>query len=1088
MGDMHDRRLDRLFRRYRSQGDIRALARIFDTTAPILLSLALRLSGHEADAEDAVQATFLTAVRKPESFDETRRLMPWLFGILALHVRQTRRRAGKQIDPERLALREPADPADQAAEREFRAELERATGRLSATYRSVVVPYLADGKTPSELARELGLSAGAVRVRLHRGLKLLRDALPGGLALGAVVQATAGRGLSAVRARVLAEAALKVGAPLGTALVTGVGVGALTLSKLAWLTPVAALLAGGFWWLGWGGELKPPAAVSPTPQEAIGERLVSSAAVPSISSESEPTASRVPVNEPKVHFVGEVRSNENDRPLQGARIWMIENPGPPYRRQLAAEAGSDGQFAFDAPAEAGERLWIEAPGRVSYRTPLSEVPRRESAEARGRSASDDGHEVDLGLFRLQLGAIVSGRVVLRETGAPVEGAELMLFTDVSPLQHPSPHSEYVLGRSEADGRFELDGRVPPDILDYGQLLFALCDQGLGWAKFHVPDDLSPVEELMIQLGPAAALDVRVVTADGQPLEGVLVQCIPGFVPWARGKPMTRPRVSPLPAPYAALFLSTTDGEGRARFPTLPVQLREGEQVGRGTAEYTVMAIAEGMCIREVICRLAPDADEQLELPATPVVAVTIRGTVVDDGGAPIADARVAVKTDHGSYRWLGSVLSAEDGSFVLELSDACVQRIEVIAEAQSHTSQSMKVGLPAEPGAETLRLVLSRAVPIAGRTLDDAGRPLANVQLYLYQGASSVSTRSGDDGRFTFEDAKPGSGVIQAQPPPNGEGLEYRPIDMWKKFPVVEVSGGEQDVDVVFERIPEPKARLVLECLDAQTGQRLTAREVEVRRDLEPDERMYVALPLRREKGRVLAEGLRAGWWTASVAAAGYATAYRRFQVAEEDLEVHVVLEATASASVEGVVDGGGHEWPDGGLLTLVHTETGAKVQAGSLFVARLRLDEMGRFSEVNLTPGRWRVWRAGLAYRDGHLPCSAEFEIELEPGENRGLVLKPTPLARLRLVTRSASTSKWVDVSIDDGSGEWKQAGTAVSHFGPSPRDFVVWLPPGDVRWRVSIRDHGRGPFVAEFSEGRATLRSGAVTRVEYRVIPLRD
>jgi len=74
--------LARLFDRYRKHGDVEALGRVFDRLAPRLLPVALHLCGNPADAEDVVQQTFLLAMDRADSFDATRRLEPWIAGLL----------------------------------------------------------------------------------------------------------------------------------------------------------------------------------------------------------------------------------------------------------------------------------------------------------------------------------------------------------------------------------------------------------------------------------------------------------------------------------------------------------------------------------------------------------------------------------------------------------------------------------------------------------------------------------------------------------------------------------------------------------------------------------------------------------------------------------------------------------------------------------------------------------------------------------------------------------------------------------------------------------------------------------------------
>src|SRR5436189_1496559 len=85
------------FVRFRTRGDLQALGEVFDAQAGRLLALALHLCGNAADAEDALQATFVVAMQKAAEFDATRPIGPWLAGILAGEARAAARRTRRDV-------------------------------------------------------------------------------------------------------------------------------------------------------------------------------------------------------------------------------------------------------------------------------------------------------------------------------------------------------------------------------------------------------------------------------------------------------------------------------------------------------------------------------------------------------------------------------------------------------------------------------------------------------------------------------------------------------------------------------------------------------------------------------------------------------------------------------------------------------------------------------------------------------------------------------------------------------------------------------------------------------------------------------
>lgn len=251
---MRDRELTDLFLRFRDRGETAALAAVFDRTAPELLRVARYLARGRADADDLLQATFLAAIEGAAAFEPSRPLEPWLFGILVHLAAAARRRAGRPLDAARLQPAGAADPGAAAEARELADEVARAVAQLPARYRSVVLPRLADGARGVDLAAKLGRRPGVVRAQLHRGLELLRRALPAGLLSALVAAATARSSLAAVRAKVLTAGAAAAGPGPSAAAAGSIAAGSiggwLVSKKIAGVAALLALAAGTAFWAG----------------------------------------------------------------------------------------------------------------------------------------------------------------------------------------------------------------------------------------------------------------------------------------------------------------------------------------------------------------------------------------------------------------------------------------------------------------------------------------------------------------------------------------------------------------------------------------------------------------------------------------------------------------------------------------------------------------------------------------------------------------------------------------------------------------------------------------------------------------------
>jgi RNA polymerase sigma-70 factor (ECF subfamily) len=191
------------FLRFRDGGDRDALGALFEIAAPKLAMLASRWcrDGHLVD--DLVQETFLRAIRRAESYDASRPLLAWLFGIMRRvaceQFRSRIRQQAAEVDPTTTRGEDLAQ-----AEETMLAVVE-AVQNVPSAYRELLQRRVLQGQRAVDIAAELQLPIATVRSKLQRGLRLLRRVLPYGLA-GSVFSAFAPAALAAAWHRLLRAA------------------------------------------------------------------------------------------------------------------------------------------------------------------------------------------------------------------------------------------------------------------------------------------------------------------------------------------------------------------------------------------------------------------------------------------------------------------------------------------------------------------------------------------------------------------------------------------------------------------------------------------------------------------------------------------------------------------------------------------------------------------------------------------------------------------------------------------------------------------------------------------------------------------
>jgi RNA polymerase sigma-70 factor, ECF subfamily len=162
------------------RGDPAAFEEVVRATYRQVYTQAFRLVGDPKEAEDVSQEAYLRVFRAVSGFREESKFETWLYRIVANaamnHLSKRSRFGDVLAEPEDDRL-DPVAPHRPAEEVTDRAALAEALGSLSDSARTVVVLKDVYGLSCREIGEMVGASEGAVKVRLHRARRRLKDLL-----------------------------------------------------------------------------------------------------------------------------------------------------------------------------------------------------------------------------------------------------------------------------------------------------------------------------------------------------------------------------------------------------------------------------------------------------------------------------------------------------------------------------------------------------------------------------------------------------------------------------------------------------------------------------------------------------------------------------------------------------------------------------------------------------------------------------------------------------------------------------------------------------------------------------------------------
>lgn len=452
-------------------------------------------------------------------------------------------------------------------------------------------------------------------------------------------------------------------------------------------------------------------------------------------------------------------------------LWALGEQGVELRPQVAA--GAEG-----VELVLGEGVTVEGRVMDSSEHPLSEV-RLTVLHAKYTRFFDVRTSGD---GRFKLGPLPKGEYALvaeKEDWLPEflppylvrSRADVVLYQPVRLAGlvlsegTPAPGTEVRLkGGGEADqvttadaqGRFAFEGLKP--------LSYELTAERAGrfaMAEVHLRTMELTAEEVVLRLGESRHAEGTVRDDAGNPIAGARVAI------WRKRD-------------YGQNWKVFTDEEGHYRVGPLPL------------SDYSFDVTASRH--RHLENQERAITREPVPMDFTLSRAFSLSGTLVDEDGAPVAEASLElVSTEGESLQGTQSnTVTGEDGSFVLDAPEAGTWMLST--EDERFLPEKKQVQVP----SENLRWVLRRGARIDGSVTDGDGTPMREVSITVWKPGEErewTYSRSGmtdEQGRFSVSGMEAGSYRVEAS-------LTEEGVERAASQPVTLRDSGRAEVALRFE-------------------------------------------------------------------------------------------------------------------------------------------------------------------------------------------------------------------------------------------------------------------------------------------------
>lgn len=164
-------------------GDRNRYRVLVDRYAPLVFSIVRRFADREDNVEELAQQIFVKGYQKLESFKKNSRFSSWLYTLARNHCldyAKNIRRTNKQfseLEADELSkeMTNEGTPDEEIQKKEMKLLMDEALEQITPVYAEAFLLKYRDNMTYQAMAKRLDATESALKVRVHRARKELKN-------------------------------------------------------------------------------------------------------------------------------------------------------------------------------------------------------------------------------------------------------------------------------------------------------------------------------------------------------------------------------------------------------------------------------------------------------------------------------------------------------------------------------------------------------------------------------------------------------------------------------------------------------------------------------------------------------------------------------------------------------------------------------------------------------------------------------------------------------------------------------------------------------------------------------------------------